>query len=608
MYSRDLIDDILKRADIVSVISNYLNVIHKGKSYVAICPFHDDKNPSLSISREKQIYKCFVCGNGGNAITFIQRYEKISFDEAVRKLAELINFRDPRLESQRRERKVDSRLEPLYACINDLQAYYAYSLNVAESEKAREYLKKRNIPSEQINKYGIGYAPNDGNATIRFLQAKGHSLKSIEDIGIADVGISSRDHNAGRLIFPLYDRNGQVVGFSARQLEKDGTAKYINSNDNPIFHKGSLLYNYHNVSQSAHRDGYCYLLEGFMDVMALDKAGLPNAIALMGTSLTGEQIALLRKLRCEIRVCLDGDNPGQTAMMKIIAQLSQSGVAFRLVSNPNDLRDPDEILQEEGPESLKAKMENLVDAYEFQINFYTNTKKLETQEDKRKVLLYFIPFLQSIPPGIDRENYVIKLSKATGYEPEAIYSELLRNGKREQSERAIYSDMLVEEQLHPDRGMPTSRLYKAERQVLYYMMNSRMASRYFEDKIGNFYSHPYELLANYLLEFRESHDEEIVDVASILGEISRRQEEGIEDLNDVLAKLSLDENYPPCSELQLERCKRTIDEEGAKIYDKTLAERALQGKSKDDKARIISDYGRQKMKRLQEMKEKRNKR
>ena len=166
MYSRDVIEDVLKNADIVTVISSYLNVIQNGRSYLAICPFHDDKNPSLNISKEKQIYKCFSCGAGGNAISFVANYEHVPFDEAVRKVAEISNFHDPRLLSERTVVAIDPRKEPLYKALADLNSFYQYALTISEGQEARDYLKKRNIPEDQIERFGIGYAPMDGQATI----------------------------------------------------------------------------------------------------------------------------------------------------------------------------------------------------------------------------------------------------------------------------------------------------------------------------------------------------------------------------------------------------------------------------------------------------------
>lgn len=210
----------------------------KGRGYVALCPFHDDKDPSLSISKERQIFKCFVCNTGGNAIGFVQKYLGISYQDAIRRVAEIVGFNDERLEKEKDEIKIDKIKQPLFDTINDLQSLYQYCLNTSDGKNAQEYLQKRNIDKNQIKKYGIGYAFDDGAKTIEYLQKKGHTLDKIKDIGIVSAN-SNSDANAGRLIFPLKDKNGQVVGFSARKMDSKDTEspKYVNSPDTKIFKK-----------------------------------------------------------------------------------------------------------------------------------------------------------------------------------------------------------------------------------------------------------------------------------------------------------------------------------------------------------------------------------
>lgn len=598
MYDRDLIDKILAQADIVTVISSYIPVIKKGRNYVAVCPFHDDKNPSLNISKEKQIFKCFVCGTGGNAITFVEKYERISFEEAVRKVADIVGFHDDRLTKQAFHAYVDPSLSPLYACINDLKTYYQYALSIAEGKTAADYLKLRNIDENQINKFGLGYAPRDGQKTIQFLQAKGHSLKSIENIGIAlakSEGMS--DNNAGRVIFPLANPDGQVVGFSARRLADDGSTKYVNSPDTPIFHKGQLLYNYHNAKQSAHHDGFVYVLEGFMDVMALSKAGIVSAVALMGTALSNDQVVLLRRLNCEVRLCLDGDAPGQAGMMKIITQLNRSGVPFRLVSNPGDLRDPDDILQESGSEALKQSMSHLVDAFDFQIDYYANVKKLDSPEEKKKVMMYFLPFLRNVPAGIDRENYIVKLSNATGYEIKAIREQINETSPQDLSqEETIYIDEVETERLHPEKRL-LKRLMKAEREVLYYMLTNIGAVEYFETSIDSFYYPIYNEIANYILEYVDRRKAPVV-VSSLLGDIASSAPDNVDQLEAKVSEIAGDTYHPPYEKKVLDDCSMAIREEKERLHDMRSTEQALMGKSEEEKAKIIQDYAARRRMRL----------
>ena len=389
----DVLKEIKERADIVDIISYFLpSVQKKGRNYVCICPFHDDHKPSMQISKEHQTFRCFVDNIGGDVFTFVQKYEKCTFEEAVRKVAEIIGYDDPRLHKKAYVKPVDTNLVPVYNCISEIQKFYKYCLMTDEGVVAREYLEKRQISADQQTKFGLGYALQDGKMTIEYLKQKGFSFKNIEDTGIALLQTSGMsDNNAGRLIFPIFDKSGQVVGFSARKMTSgDDAPKYVNSPETKIFTKGKILYNFNNAKQTVKHDGYIYLVEGFMDVFALDSIGVTSCVALMSTKLTAQHIDELRKLNVEVRVCLDGDKPGQEAMMKIISQLNEAHLHARYVSKANELRDPDEILKQDGPEALKAYVNSLVDPFDFIINYYETTSPLGSNEDKKNANCYLL--------------------------------------------------------------------------------------------------------------------------------------------------------------------------------------------------------------------------
>jgi DNA primase len=597
MYPRDLIDGLLKASDIVSVISSYIPVQKSGRNFIALCPFHDDKHPSLNISKEKQIFKCFSCGAGGNAITFIERYEKISFEEAVRKLATLVGYSDPRLAERRPVYKNPS-LEPLYKCIDDLEKYYQYGLTIEEGKAASDYLAKRNIGPDLIAKYGIGYAPLDGKKTVSYLEAKGHSLKSIEGIGIALAkAVGTSDMNAGRLIFPLKNPDGQVIGFSARRIGDGDGPKYVNSPETKIFEKGKNLYNYENARRTARHDGYVYVLEGFMDVMALDRAGIGSAVALMGTNLTQEQITLLRRLNCEIRLCLDGDAAGQEGMMRCVSMLAKSSIEFRLVSNPGDLRDPDDILQAEGAEALKKWMNNLVDPFDFQLSYYQNVKKLETMEDKRKVFAYFLPFIRSVPAGIEREDYISKLSAVTGFRPDTIRRAVDRAASEPMTlEEASYADQVDFELMHPEKKY-MKRLFMAERMTLYYMLENKGAIDYFQQHIDYFYNETYNRIANYIVDYEDKRGMP-VDISILIADISNSEDPEADALEGKLSEIASAE-YPPYSDEEIRKCGSTIAAERRAVSTRDRVEKELEktAPSDDEEAlRLAASYAEEKAK------------
>ncbi|MFA5421572.1 MAG: DNA primase [Bacilli bacterium] len=595
-YDSGLVDEILKNADIVNVVSSYINVIRKGRSFVALCPFHDDKNPSMMISKEKQIFKCFVCGAGGNAISFVEKYERIPFVEAIRKTAEIIGFHDVRLNKPIEKIQVDETIAPLYECIEDLTTYYQFGLATEEGQAARDYLSKRNINEDQQERFRLGYAIKDGKGTISFLEQKGYSLKSIESIGIALAKANgTSDSNAGRLIFPIQDADGKVIGYSARRLfdETEGP-KYVNSPETRLFHKSSVLYNFHNAKISAKHDGYIYVLEGFMDVFALDKIGIKSAIAIMGTALTKEQAQVLRRLNVEIRLCLDGDAAGQMAMMRLMGVLDGAGVKYRLISEPGNEKDPDEILQEGGEEQLRKYLNMLVDPFEFALNYYQHTNPLGSLEDRQKVVNHFLPMLVQIPLGIDLDNRIFKLAKVTRFEPQAI-SKFIDEARKQNKTNEPRAMNLPEMEFKPFRN-DLRRLQNAERHLLYNMFQDKNAVDFYEKNVQFFYIEVYRHIALHIIDYLSKHDE--LDVSLLINEIALKESANKDEIIDEITSLNVKNLYPKADEKTLQEVREVIKEETQNLYEKEALQKSLLGKTPREQARIIDDYNRRKMKKI----------
>ena len=593
----ELVKEVLKYADIVKIISSYLNVTKKGKNYVAVCPFHDDTNPSLTINPEKQIFKCFVCGTGGTAISFVQKYEHISFVEAVKKVAELSGFHDPRLETFTKVKKVDETKAPLYKCLHDLTLYYQYALNTQEGQAGLKYFEERNLDASLRERFLLGYAFNDGKATCEFLQSKGNSLKTIEDIGIASmVGGTYRDNNQGRVIFPICDKDGNVIGFSARRIDGIKEKKYINSPETKLFHKSSVLYNYHIAKEKARIAGYVYVCEGFMDVFALAKVGIDSAVAIMGTALTNEHIAMLRALNAEVRMCLDGDLPGQMAIMKASKQLSDAGLSFRIVDNQNNSRDPDEILNQDGPDALRSYLSNLIGRVDFALNYYKNSNPLKTTEQKKELIKAFIPILLSIQSQLDLDNYLRKLSGVTGYDMESIRG-LLQSARKEKMENR--DPAMVMREFHPERKA-LRRLELAERELLYQMINNPSAAVFYEEKIDGFYDEIYRKIANFIVDYHNENPEyNALDLMSALEASGADDEEsGERELMDEMTTIFLEKSHPKeCSDKLLEDIYNSINGEKERIFEDDMLNQSLEGKDPIEQARILAEYNRRKMKK-----------
>ena len=591
-FDETLVNDVLKHADIVKVIQSYLPLVRKGKDYLAKCPFHDDTNPSMHVSPEKQIFKCFVCGTSGNAIGFVMKYEHLSFKEALKKVAEICNYNDPRLEGINEVKVVDPRRVPLIKCLHDLTVYYQYALNSPEGKVGFDYFESRHLTNELRSKFMLGYAFKDGKATCKFLQEKGHSLKTIEDTGIASSinGVYS-DRNAGRAIFPIMDTNGEVVGYSARRIGDGPEAKYVNSPETYLFHKSSILYNYHNAKEKARIAGYIYVLEGFMDVFALYRIGIESCVAIMGTALTAEHIRLLRALNVEIRLCLDGDLPGQKAMMSIASELEKNGLKVRIVDNQNSSKDPDEILNQDGENALNAYLNKLISRVDFVLNYYKNTNPLQTTEQKTQLVQEFIPILLGIRSALELDSYVNKLASITGFASESIKS-ILKTA-RNQPQETNFKNKIME--MHPERKV-LRRLFTAERELLYQMLQNQQAVAFYEAKVGGFYDETYRMIANYLIEYAKEHENFVP--RDLLASLEASNLEEKDELINQITELYLERNHPNvCNTTLLENLQAVIKQEKDKIFEQDTLNLSLKDKDPIVKARIISEYNRRQAKK-----------
>ncbi len=589
-----LIKDVLDHADIVKIISSYINVTKKGRNYWAICPFHDDTNPSLSISPERKMFRCWVCGTSGSAISFVQKYEHISFMEALKKVAELSDYHDPRLESVVKVKPVDSKKVPLLKCLNDLTLYYEYALSTEEGKEGLDYFESRHLDAALRSKYKLGYAFKDGKTTCAFLQSKGHSFKTMEDVGIA---VLSGDHyidkNQGRVIFPICDADGSVIGYSARRIGNGNEAKYVNSPETYLFHKSSVLYNFHIAKEKAKVAGYIYVCEGFMDVFALGKIGIDSAVAIMGTALTKDHIAMLRSLNVEIRLCLDGDLPGQTAMMNASKLLNEAGLQVRIVDNQNSPKDPDEILNQDGPDALRVYLNNLVGRVDFALNYFKNSNPLTTMEQKKALVKQFIPILLGIKSQLELDSYLRKLSNVTGFEVESI-RELLKNAKNTQE----YSDpSLAIKDFHPERKA-LRKLQLAERELLFQMLNDEKAVTFYEERVGTFYDDLYRQVANYIVDYAKVNDK--ISTLDIISSLEMSDIDNKETLVKELVDISYEDTHnSKCTPELLENLLSAIDNEKERIFEKDTLEQSLNGKDPLEKARIIAEYNRRKMRKIE---------
>lgn len=380
--NQDKITELRNKLNIVDVISSYIPLTKKGRNYFGICPFHDDHNPSLSVSTEKQIYKCFVCGESGNVFNFVMNYEHISFPEAVNNLAKSIGM-DMGISI-----KAESNENTKYYEIMDIaNKYFQNNLLSKEGLSAREYLEKRKLDKETIKEFEIGLSLNKHDALTKLLLDKGNSL---EELNLIDLSNTNHDSFINRVIFPLHNKDGKVVGFSGRIYDDSNLNKYQNTKETPIFKKGENLFNYHRAKDEIRKKKFVIVMEGFMAVIRAYTIGVRNCIATMGTALTHEQASLIKKLSNTIYLCYDGDDAGFKATITSGDEFTKLGCNV-LVIPLNDKLDPDDYIIKYGEEAFKNLIDNAVSYSEYKIKAMRKTYNLNNVDDKtvyiNKVLL-----------------------------------------------------------------------------------------------------------------------------------------------------------------------------------------------------------------------------
>lgn len=401
---QDSINELRSKLDIVEVISSYIPLSKKGRNYFGLCPFHDDHSPSLSVSPDKQIYKCFVCGESGNVFNFVMNYEHLSFLEAASLLAKNIGVN---LDiSIKRE---DNKYEPLYEIMDIANKFYQNNLSSKEGTLAREYLAKRKLTPEIIKEFGIGLSLNKHDMLTNLLISKGHSLEELNSIDLAN---SNHDSYINRIMFPLEDARGRVIGFSGRIYDNSNMSKYQNSREGVLFKKRELLFNYHRAKDEVRKNKNVIVMEGFMAVIRAYSVGIKNCIATMGTALSNEQAALIKKMSSNIILCYDGDNAGRTAT------LASGEMFLKLNVNPKvivltDGLDPDDYIIKYGDVSFQNLIDNAMSFTDYKIRALRGNFDLNNVEDKTNYVNQVLLQIKSETDEIKREIMLKNLASET---------------------------------------------------------------------------------------------------------------------------------------------------------------------------------------------------
>lgn len=508
--SQDKIEQIRQSVDIVDVIGQYLALEKKGRNYMAICPFHDDSHPSMSVSSDKQLFMCFVCHTGGNVFTFLQKYLKISYMEAVKKVAEFgrVDLSEYQLDVE--ERPVNQEHVALYQMHQEAQKIYSYYLNTKLGLEAKTYLLKRQFTDELIKEFQIGFAPLEPVLHSAFLKLGYQEIDMVKS-GLVIESHQNFDRFNDRIMFPLYNQQGQVIGFSGRIYKPtQSDSKYLNSPESDIFIKGQTLYHYHKCREAVKQAGFVYLLEGFMDVIAMYKAGIGNTVAIMGTALTKGHIQALKRLTSTVHLCLDGDQAGQAAMSKAARLLEENGMKVKIIILP-DGHDPDEIYEIHGQDGLNEVLKKTLSSIEFLMEFEYQMIDSQNYEDRKEYLEKVCFEINQITDDIDRDYYINSLSKKSGFSHDIIMQRM-----------AGMQPKKVEEYVHREvkRTIQLVDKYrKAEHDLLFYMLMNKEVALKYETKAGFMYDDKYRVIASYILDYYRNHNK--MEVADLINNIKK---------------------------------------------------------------------------------------
>lgn len=485
----DLILEIQRKVNIVDIIGEYLPLEQKGKNYFAICPFHDDHNPSMSISPEKQIYTCFVCGASGNVFNFVMNYENISFSEAVVKVATKAGINID-VTTKHKEIKQDDKYVKFYKMFDITNKYYQNNIKSVYGKVATKYLHDRNLDDEVIKEFQIGLSMNDNNIS-KLLEKKGYDVNELVDVGLCgkkDNFIYDTFRN--RIIFPLYNLTGQVVGFSGRIYNGEDESKYINSKESVIFKKGTLLYNYHRALSYARDKREIIVVEGFMDVIRLYTIGIKNVVATMGTAITKDHAELIKKLSKNVVLCFDGDKAGNKATVSAIDALEKIGISPKIIRLEDDL-DPDDYVTKKGKEAYLNHLNNAMTSLEFKLDNNKSTINFNDYKEVSNYLNNITSELRKIDDKIIYELTVKKISKETGVDIETINNLVKEIPKHEIK--------IIDKR----KDIKKDKYKKAEEYLVYYMLRNEQAIVLYQNNVSYLSNRLLSIIAMEILEFYE---------------------------------------------------------------------------------------------------------
>ena len=506
MVTEEEIERIRKSANIIDIISSYTPLTQKGKNYFGVCPFHEDHSPSMSVSEEKQIYKCFSCGAAGNVFTFVSEYENVKFLEAVKIVADKCGIPFSGVIQKEKPKKFTQE----YEIMNLALKFYQNNLNSKEGLLAKEYLKKRDLNENVIKEFDLGLALSGDVSLNKLLTNKKYSLDGLLRLGLVNQNNGYvNDVFQRRVMFPIHDLEGNVVGFTGRIYEDTNQAKYINSKESDIFKKGQILFNYHRARPEIKRKKEVILVEGNMDAIRMYASGIKNVVALMGTSLTKDQVNILKNLRAKIILMFDNDAAGETATYQNGTILEEARLEFQVVrlSGP---KDPDEYIIKNGVQALEENIRSPISFLDFKLKYFKKDKDLTKVDDLASYIKEIIGDLKNIPDALTRELTLKQISEEYQISLDLLKSEL----EKTEIKKVVEA---------PPKKLEKKRISKYDKacqNIIYFMMNDGKFVERFLKELGYFSEKKYRNIANEIVYYYEANKK--IELSSFISFISTK--------------------------------------------------------------------------------------
>lgn len=506
--SEEELNNIRSNADIVDVISDYLDLKQRGRNYVAVCPFHDDHSPSLVVSRERQMFTCFTCKTSGNVFSFVMKYENVSFPEAVQIVAKKIGYTLKGDFSNFQESKYKKEFE----IMDFTTKYYSNNINTTSGINALKYLENRGITKDIIKEFNIGLALDKRDDLYNILLKKNYSLQDLSDLGLVNkINLNVYDTFINRIMIPIENLQGNVVGFTGRIYNgEEDTAKYLNTKETKIFKKGSILFNYHNARNAIRETKTVVVVEGNMDAITLSAKGIKNVVALMGVAMSQVQIDTLKKLNVPIILMLDNDAAGLDATLKNGELLRKAGIDTRVV-RLSGAKDPDEYIRAKGVDALKDNIKHAISFLDFLLEHLKQDLDLNNITDLKKYINNVISHI-NYEDDLTKQLIISKISKDYLIDEQILIGELNITPKKEVVKKEEKREVIPK----------VSKYHKAVSKILYMMMLDNKYITIYKNKLGYFKEKIERVVASEIVYYNSEHGN--INIADFITYITNNEE------------------------------------------------------------------------------------